>query len=229
MKLPEDKQERTKVIALIAIGVGATLYVLVQYAVRPIMKSNKKNAKRITEITEILKKADMEVQMIGRDRTANEEALAKIAEVSRNNLLHPQMGINYQIPANEVVAKIEKRVGFSLEDPKIRAGGTLPGPKLPQKSNLMSQMMGINVNLSYAQAVKLLRAIREENPYIAISAISVRAQAASPEEHSFSCLISWPAWSDPKKAEQFKPKPKPEAKPKATATDQEGDAKKKAE
>lgn len=204
MKLPEDKKERTKVLGLMAIGVGATIYVLARYAVVPIIKANKENAERITAVRDILQKADAEVKLIHRDREANEQAMAEIKRVSDNHLLHPSMGINYQIPASEVIDSIEKKCDFSLGTPMATMGGLIPGTSLPANRDLKSFSMGVGVDCSFATFVRLIRAIKAENPYIVLSRVSVSAQAKTPEQHRAGFTMSWPIWSDPKMVDTIK-------------------------
>ncbi|MFC1462925.1 hypothetical protein ACFLQU_04885, partial [Verrucomicrobiota bacterium] len=162
------------------------------------IESNKKNAKRIVEVEEILKKADLEVKLIHRDKEANEAAMVKVRDISVTNLLHPVMGLNYRLPASIVLARIEEKCGLDFGTPLASSGGIIPGPSLPAKSDLKTFNMSIGIACTYSQFITLLQAIREENSYIAISRVSISGQSKTPEEHRVGCLISWPIWADPK-------------------------------
>ena len=204
MKLPEDKKERTKVLGLMAIGVGATLYVLVRYAIVPIIDGNEKNAKRIAEVKKIIAEAELLVELIAENRAANEAALKKIRETSDKHLLHPEMGLNYKIPASRVVDRIKKNAGIDIGNPMSTAGIAIPGPSLPAKSDLKTFAMNVAISCSYRHFIFLLRTIEEENPYIAVSRVSISGQAKTPEDHRAAFLMSWPIWAEPKMLETLK-------------------------
>jgi len=200
MKLPEDKQERNKVLILCAMGVGATLYVLVRYAIMPIIKANKTNEERIAQVTDILEKAEFQVKLIHTYKDANKTAIAAIRSISATNLLHPQMNINYQIPASIVLDRIEQNSSMDVGKPAMSKGTTIPGPSIGAKKDLKTWNANISLKCTYAQLVRLLRTIRDENPYIAVSRITIAAQAKSPEEHQAGFTLTWPIWAHPEMA-----------------------------
>ena len=82
MKLPENKNERIKILAMIGIGILAVLYAILQLAVMPILDSNKSNLKMLEDKREEQKKAKLdpkEKRKLKREKKAKAEELSKQA------------------------------------------------------------------------------------------------------------------------------------------------------
>ena len=202
MQLPEDKNERIKVLSLIGIGVAATIYIIVRYGVQPMIKSNAENTKRIKEITTILNQVEQDVARLAEDSRQNTEALTKITDVSRKYILHPSLGGNYELNARQALEEIINKAEIKLteKDPKPQVLGiksAIQGASLPADSDLKNFAVRLSFNCGIRELRRIIETIRQINPYIAVSDLNITARAKTPAKHAVSFTLSWPIWAQP--------------------------------
>ena len=64
MKLPEDKKERTQILALVGIGVIAVGYGIVQFGVKPFKAKKAERLTRIEELNGLIEKAELKIKTL---------------------------------------------------------------------------------------------------------------------------------------------------------------------
>ena len=120
MKLPEDKKERTKVLALIGIGVIFVVGLIFKapvVGVLPLMKSKKDKLAKIEQLKKDTEDANKEIRQHDKDKAENLEVLKKIVNESTKHVLKPVLG-NYKISASEVIEPIAKKSNLTIQQIK---------------------------------------------------------------------------------------------------------------
>ncbi|MCK5850942.1 MAG: hypothetical protein KAH23_08505 [Kiritimatiellae bacterium] len=214
MKLPDDKAERTKILMLGGIGVVATIYVLVQYAIIPLNKSNKINTQRITEITGILEQSERDVAMLTKNSGRNIKALEKIVRISKNHVLHPSLGGNYSLNAATTLEDIERKSKMELGASGASVSANIPGASIPAGSDLKSYSVRLSFSGSLKELTDTLNTIKKINPYLGIKNLTISAVGKTPEKHAASFTLSWLIWRKPEMRQLIEKQLLKEKKPK---------------
>ena len=213
MRLPDDKAEKTKVLVLSAIGIVATIYVLVQYAFIPLHKSNKLNSQKITEIKAILVQSEKDVATLAKNSGENIKSLEKILKISDQNILHPSLGGNYSLNAGATLERITKESGMDLKTPGSAKITKIQGASIPASSDIKAYSMNLGFSCSLKELTETIDSIKRINPYLGIRNLKIIANNNSPEKHSISFTLSWLIWGNPEMRTLVKEKFEAEKQP----------------
>lgn len=197
MKLPEDKKERAKILALIAVGAVGVLYMVIQVGITPLLKSKQAKIARIQELKEELKKARREIDQVPRNRKKNYEGLLRIKEVSEKYALHPRLG-NFLLVVTDILEKRAEKLGIELESIREIGISEIPQNSSKGKENAFKSY-GVSVALtcSFHDVICFLREIESSNPYLCIFGLGITGQPEeNPEKHRVSFNVQWPIWAD---------------------------------
>ncbi|MDA0991000.1 MAG: hypothetical protein O3A51_09640 [Verrucomicrobia bacterium] len=199
MKLPDDKNERTKVLALIGIGCFAVLYGIVVGVINPLKAKKKDRIARIAEIREELTSAQRDMDRMMRDRAQNVDVLRAIVQTARGDgyILEPRLG-NYELGARAYIEERAAEAGVIVND--INEIGISQIPKNPRKvieNSLKSYSMRVDLTAGLHDVISLIQAIEERNPYICIANLNVAGRSSDPAKHTVTFEVQWPIWSDP--------------------------------
>lgn len=198
MKLPENKQERTKILALILVGVGMGLYIIVSFGVKPLLKSRAKKQARIEELKQEIEKVDKKVKLMARDEKLNRETIREIKEISDEHVLQPRLG-NYLLVAAEIIEGFAAKLGIPLQ-------GIVPiGPSeiRPISGNasdpvLKAYTVRVTLESSYGEMTRLIQEIESDNPLLCAVNVGIAGRPKeNPEKHKISFDVQWPTWVDP--------------------------------
>ncbi len=216
MKLPDDPKERSQLIVLIGIVGVAAVYGIYMAASSVLMKPQREKQEQIEEITEKLRKANEAVQMMPMSQKNNDNHIAIISEIDSKHILHPRMGKNYLLPAEEFVREQEvvskskvisvKEIGISNfptpDPPKDTGDAHAPKPK-PKVYAFKIYTVRVEVAEGLHNMIKLIKQIESANPCISISAMDIAPESETPFEHSMSFDIQWPIWNATKTTEKI--------------------------
>jgi hypothetical protein len=231
MKLPEDRKERTRVLALIGAGSLLAAYALFAGAVRPLAAKKAQAAQRIEQLHADLTKARGEIAQIESLRAGNRAALERILGSTDRSVLRSRLG-NFLLSAQEIIQQHAKSLQVKVrgiselgitELPQPGAGGKKKGgarepqggetPPAKDKSGKAEKPPDHTFKLYVAKAdlscgfhalVALLEALETENPYLCVSGIQILADPNSPSEQKVSLFVSWPIWADPDAEERLR-------------------------
>lgn len=199
MKLPSDKKERTKVLALIAVGVVLAIYGIAAVIVMPLSRIKRERAAAILELDGKLGKARTAVSRMAADRARNSSVLNEIVTTATrgNMVLHDRLG-NFLLGASEVVEGHARKCGVPITAPTEIGISQLPqGSSNKDPAAFKSYTAHIGVECGIHDLIRLLSQIETNNPYACISSLAIAAQPDKPEKHSVALDIQWPIWNDP--------------------------------
>ncbi len=204
MSLPENKSERTKLLAIIVILSIAALYVGYTFGLAPLLKNRGNGANRQKELADLLWQAERDIELLPRNRTMNQELVTTVLAASeeQRHVLRPNLG-NYLLVAKDIVQQHANRLGLRLATVSeaaapdvVRARRTdEPAPDL--KFWFVPYTINVTLAESFPNTVLLIRAMEEENPLLCITRLDVVAQPnVDPERHLVSMDVTWPVWAD---------------------------------
>lgn len=196
MKLPEDRADKIKVLALIAVGAAAVIYAVIQLGLTPLLRSQRARRERIRELEESLRIAGAEIKSAdgaGRDTT---DVLAAIMAFSNSHVLHPRLG-NYLLGATEALEAHAARAGLPLGSIREIGRADVPKPANRAGGNLLKYYaVRTGVVCGYFDFTRLLQAIEEANPYLCVANFTVASQS-TPDKHAITFDVQFPVWADP--------------------------------
>jgi len=194
MKLPEDKQERMKIFALIGIGV-LIVVVLAYLGIKSLRESKSTKTATLEELHKQQKSANTEIDMMSRDNSVNRETVTEILEISDKYVLRPVLG-NYLLKAKEILKKYENKVDIKFEE--IRDAGISAVPHGARVYNIYTTR--IMIECSYHDLIRVIREIEVDNPYSCVTSISIATSANDLEKHRIKFDVQWPVWADQEKS-----------------------------
>ena len=194
MKLPEDKKERTKVLALIGIGVIFVVGLIFKapvVGVLPLMKSKKDKLAKIEQLKKDTEDANKEIRQHDKDKAENLEVLKKIVNESTKHVLKPVLG-NYKISASEVIEPIAKKYNLKIQQIK-QIGVTAEA----SQTSLRAFSARVSLFCGYDELECLVTDIEMSNPLLSVMNISITTQGSeSREKHMVSFDVQWPVWAE---------------------------------
>lgn len=201
MKLPEDKTERNKILILIAIGVMFVGYGGHMFVLTPFLQGRQETQASVAELEEKLWRARQDIDITPHNLERNREAVSHILEISetRRQILRPNLG-NYLLVAADIIGRHADTLGLEIESiNETVATGPAPrgGEVDPNAPRLRAYSVNVSLTCGMHDAVRLLRSIEVENPYLCITRLGVIGRLESPTEHAVSFDIQWPIWVDP--------------------------------
>jgi len=196
MKLPTDKKQRMQIFALIGIGAVILIYVLFSFVWTPFQAKKKEIRETIAQLTEQIDKAEAEIRLMDRDHRANIEALQKIKELSDRCILKPRL-TSYLLAARDVIDKHAENMGLTLE---VKEGGISDIISAPSGGKTVPPLKiytaYVMMNAGYNDAVRLLRALEQENELLCVSSMSILGDSSKPDTHKIIFYVQWPIWTD---------------------------------
>jgi len=200
MKLPDDKKQRTQVLAL--IGIGAILILVGLYFGIGFVRDQKRTiAKKTEELKENIRKANIEIDQMSKDRKVNTEALLKIKDLSDKYLLKPRLGGNYYLSAKEIIEAVAQKLNLTTPGATLGISDVGLSDVSPASGKTMPPVRAYTAHISltcgYNDLVRFIRTIEEDNPLVSAMNITIASRAApNVEAHSVAFDAQWPVWSD---------------------------------
>jgi hypothetical protein len=202
MKLPDDKNERDKMLILIAIGVAATLYCSYRFGVKPLLARRAAARARIVEVEDLLFRAGNDIALVPQYLKQNRVVLNHILEISEEerHILRPNLG-NYLLVATDIVTAQTDKLGLEVESIAETLAVERPARKAdktadPNAPRFIPYTVNVSLSCSLIELIRLTRALEDENPYLCITRLGVLGQPDNPERHAISFNIQWPIWAD---------------------------------
>jgi hypothetical protein len=208
MKLPDDPKERSQLMVLMGIFGMDAVYGIYMAASSVVMKPQREKQEQIEEITEKLRKANDAIELMPMSQKNNDKHIAIISEIDSKYVLHPRMGKNYLLPAEEFVREQEaasdskvisvKEIGISEfptpEPPKATGDAHAPKPK-PKVYAFKIYTVRVEVAEGLHNLIKLIKQIESAHPLVSISTINITPEEETPFIHNMSFDIQWPIWN----------------------------------
>ncbi len=198
MKLPENKQERTKIFVMIGLGTALVLLGIVQGIINPLRHSRQAKFARLEECKTGVSRARKEIRAAARSFDRRMETLKSIRNISEQYILHPVLG-NYLLQATEIIEAHTEALGIIIEPVReVGISDIPPNSKGRGERLLKGYTVRINMVASYRDAVRLMREIEAHNPYACVTSLIIRPRPAEDfENHNVTLEVQWPVWADP--------------------------------
>lgn len=204
MKLPQDKNERNKVLGLVGLGVAIVCYAGYTFGAKPFLQKRQDFFNNISELEDKLWKADKDIKMIPSYFEQNNEIISRIIDISENKLqiLHPNLG-NYLLVAGDIINRHADNFNLTVTSIKEvaspeRFSKNDDDTEDPKAARFKPYTVNVSLKCSFYELEKLVGAIEEENPYLCITRIGVIGQPEDVMKHSVSFDVQWPIWADEK-------------------------------
>ncbi len=202
IKLPEDRNERTKIFVMIGLFAAGILYALVAFVLLPYIASVGQDRRRLAELEDLLWRAEREINSTEHNRRRNTITIKEILSISENHrfILRPSLG-NYLLVAEDILNRAA--TDFPLEIVSVReASGTpppIPETGLPAgRGFLWPYGVSLSLRANLHTAIRYINRLKQENPYLAITSLNINAGPATvPVRHNITMQVQWPVWSDP--------------------------------
>jgi len=205
MKLPDDKNERNKILGLIAVGVIAACYVGYNFGIKTLLQKQHDTLEKISDFEEKIRLANIDIKQIPIYIKKNHEIIDKIVDISENKLyiLHPNLG-NFLLVAEDIIESHANRLNLTIKNVKRKGG--LPSrftnnddsKKDSKAPRFAPYTVNVEIECGFADFIKLIQAIEEQNPYLCITRIGIIGQPNNVTQHVISFDIQWPIWLDAK-------------------------------
>ncbi|MBT3193030.1 MAG: hypothetical protein HN341_10785 [Verrucomicrobia bacterium] len=201
MKLPADKNERTKILLLIGIGVAAIGYGVYMFGLSPLLAKRKATQARIAELEDLLWKGRKDIDMVPQYLKQNGEVLDQILQVSevKRQILRPNLG-NYLLVAADIIGHNADVLDLNIDS--INETSAMNRTGAPNASadtdgpRFKPYTVNVTLTCGLGDLVRLLAALETENPYLCITRLGVIGRSDSPERHAISFDVQWPIWED---------------------------------
>jgi len=200
MKLPEDRNEKIKILVMIGLVGAAILYALVFFLIMPYFTKTRGDAIRLEELEQLVWRAERDIQQMTRNRDLNTSILKEILDISENRkfILHPNLG-NYLLVAEGILHRTAAQ-----ENIEILSIRETSGPPRPPDANDRNQSafwpyaVSLTLEVGLHELTRFVHRLQRENPYLAIVSLSVTAGTPSdPSRHNVNLTIQWPVWRSP--------------------------------
>jgi len=197
MKLPEDKQERTKVLVLVAIGGIAVIFGIIQGVINPMRTYKQEQANRLIELGDQIEKAKRAINRASSDEERNIEAVTRIKEISDKYILHPVLG-NFLLGPTRILERNASSVGITLDSVReVGISEILQDTRKKIDNVFKSYTVRVSVACGYTDLAKFLKEVEAGNPYLCMTSMTITGNPdADPETHAITLDIQWPVWAD---------------------------------
>ena len=172
------------------VGAGA-LYAVVTFGLAPLLSSIASSADELAVVESKIEEA----QAVIRKR----EQIMREYKIAQDRIRHASENIplpvykNYLMDMKKTVLGVAEGLALTIDDvldydqQTIREG----------KSNFKQYRVRVNAKTSFSVLLEFLARIEEHNPYLSVVLVNITPQAADPEIHEVSLVLSWLIWADP--------------------------------
>jgi hypothetical protein len=198
MRLPEDKNERKKVLILIVLGCCVGIYGTVIGVIQPLKHKREVQTEQRLDLEKNLRDSELRVTRMGRDRTENGRLAREIHDLTTDKgyVMLPVHG-NYGIRAKPALEALAEQAGVELDS--IDEGGITGIPQSPARKTpnaFQSYTLRCRAKVGLFDVIRLIKLIEESNPMVCVSSFGVDANAQTPEAHKVGIDIQAPIWTD---------------------------------
>ncbi len=196
MRLPENKNDRIKVLVLIAIAGLGVLYGLWTFVYEPLRQKRDEALAEIDVLEDQLHAARIQVRRIREMETDLVETTAALKQMSEQHMLHPRLG-NYLLEAREMLLQQAPRDGLQAREVKERGRVDLPRRPEEEGYRVRAYAVQVTARCGYDTFREWVRTLEEQNPLLTLSDMMIMAEVEDPLHHRIRFEVHWPVWIDP--------------------------------
>lgn len=150
MKLPENKQDRTKIFIMIGLGAALVALGIWQGIVNPLRDAHKAKLARLEECKTGVEKARKEIRAAARSFDRRMETLQDIRSISEQYVLHPVLG-NYLLQATDIVEAHARDLGIHVAPVREVGISDIPPDKNHEERLLKAYTVRVNLQASFSR------------------------------------------------------------------------------
>ncbi len=204
MKLPADKAERNKLLAVVVILLVACIYVAYTFGLGPLLSNRKRDAQRRVELIDLLWQAERDIELLPHNRKTNQDLATAILKASdeEQHVLRPNLG-NYLLVAKDTIRTHADRLGIRLgtvtetAPPVVARARKTDEPAPDLKTAFVPYTVNVTLTEGFQAVARLVRALEEDNPLLCVTRLDIVGQPdRSPRQHLISMDVTWPVWAD---------------------------------
>ena len=202
MKLPEDKNERNKMLGLIGIGILGLAYVVFTFGLSPFFQKQATAEARITELGDMLWRSKKDIQNAPLHLKQNDKVLTHVLNVSekKRQILRPSLG-NYLLVATDIITGHADAAGLTIDTINTTTviqndKNSKPDERAPNAPRFQPYAVNISLNCNLLDLMKLFNALESSNPYLCVTRMGVFNNPDDFEKHAVSFDVEWPIWLD---------------------------------
>jgi len=211
MKLPDDKNERNKILGLIAIGVLAVCYIGYTFGIKVLLQKQQAALAEIAELEAKVWQANLDIKQIPLYIQQNDEIVENIINISENKLdiLHSNLG-NFLLVAEDIIERNAQSLDLTVKsvnptgspvkrfDTPVKRSGTKDSKKDAKAPRFAPYTVSVEMECGLVDAMNLIRSIEKKNPYLCITRLGIIGQPDNVTQHSITFDVQWPIWIDAK-------------------------------
>ena len=202
MKLPDDKQQRIKVLIVILLASILGVLGIVQGIAKPLLTAHRSKLDRLQQCQDGIEEARRRIGQAKGVEEHNRELLEKIKQRTAPYLLQPVLN-NFLLSATAIIEQRAQESGISTTPGVYEIGlSELPGQssKRDKGSYFKGYSARVTLDGGYGDVVRLIREVETSNPYISITSLTIKGNQSAPERHDIQFSVQWPIWADPEMA-----------------------------
>jgi hypothetical protein len=208
VKLPEDRNERMKILALGGIVFIVVAIVLVLFVIKPLIAARKKAETSIESLDKKLRDGAAELKRaLGVDQKCA-DIRTELIEINDEHIFKEEFGV-YRMNVEKYLVRVQNEIGVPFANIGRARITSIPSRRGREFAHVTDSYIAlITFDAGYADIVKVVRKLEDDNPYMSILSVSISPNAENVEKHTVRIKADWPLWHDPKIVKTFVDKEK---------------------
>ena len=183
-------------MVLIAIGVIAVLYAIVQLVILPLINSRAAKTKKMEETKAKWEDINREVERAPRIQKEHRDVVTTINDYSEKYVIRPTLG-TYLIGVQSMLETMCTNTGVQIDSITEIGEAEVPGKN---KDGSPHALKSYSVRLigfaGFTQITNFIGGLEGNNRMASLTELQVIAREDAPEQHRISCVIQWPVWAE---------------------------------
>ena len=203
MKLPEDKNERNKLYAMLGIFAVAGLYLGFSFGLKPLIEKAGQKTDRIDQLARLIRTAELSLDNLANNRQRNVAAVTAIqAQTQRQQVVIGHSLGNYLLVARSILDTYAAAAGVTLTGVEeltsvthvpIEPGVVLSKPD-PAIARFVAYRVAVRCSTTLVDLVRFVNHCHEQNPLLCITTLTVTDDPGDPQRHNVAMELEWPRW-----------------------------------
>ncbi len=197
MRPPAKPYSRRNLLVLGAVAMAAVAYGVWIGVYEPIRRQRDETKKQVEALEAELHATRLQIRQMPETKRELVDLTRELRTHSEENLLQPRLG-NYLLQAREDMADYARLAG--VEDVQMEEIGLVDLPLLPKQTatyRLRAYAIRVSARCGLDTLMEWIRVIETANPLLAVSHLTISAQAGNPLQHQVRIEVQWPVWIDP--------------------------------
>jgi len=182
------KKEQKQMIVLIGMVLLGSVVLLYIYVIGPFLKSGGQVSVELDTIRTQLKQSDEVMRSEKKVRTDYAVATSNLHTALERYVTPVESPLSW---ATEKIYRQARLVGVDVESVNEATASTGGKTSQPNK-NFVSYGVRLFTRCGYADLLKLIHALEDDNPYLCLTEIGITPQDRNVQQHQVSITVEWP-------------------------------------